>query len=155
MTEPRDYPSRPFIGVGAVIWFGDQVLLVRRRQPPRNDEWSIPGGGQQLGETVEAALRREVREETGLEIRSVRLLEVVDFIDRDEQGAVRYHYTLIDFEAEALSDECRAASDVKAVMWVDPAAIAALPIWSRTADLIRASAASRRSAASPDGEAQP
>jgi 8-oxo-dGTP diphosphatase len=62
----REYPERPVVGVGAVVWRGDSVLLIRRGKPPRLGQWSLPGGAQQLGETLEEAIAREVREETGL-----------------------------------------------------------------------------------------
>ena len=86
----RPYPDRPLVGVGVVVMRGGKVLLVRRGKPPREGQWSLPGGAQELGETVFEAGRREVREETGVELRPDRMehLAVVDMIERDEQGAV-------------------------------------------------------------------
>ena len=101
----REYPDRPIVGIGGVVWRGDRVLLIRRGKAPRLGQWSLPGGGQNLGETLVEGLTREVREETGLEIEAVELLAVVDLVDRDETGRVRYHYTLVDFMAEALPGE--------------------------------------------------
>src|SRR6476660_5412765 len=97
----RQYPDRPIVGVGAVIWRGDAVLLIRRGQPPRVGQWSLPGGAQHLGETLAEAVSREVHEETGLTLVDLRLLTTVDLIERDPDGRVRYHYTLVDFSAEA------------------------------------------------------
>ncbi len=82
----REYPDRPWVGVGVVVWRGDEILLVRRAKPPRVGEWSIPGGAQSLGETVFEAAIREVREETGIAIRPTGIITVVDSILRDEQN---------------------------------------------------------------------
>ena len=90
----REYPERPIVGVGAVVWRGGRLLLVRRGKPPRLGQWSLPGGAQRLGETLVAAIAREVREEAGLEVQRVELLAAVDLVERDEDGRVRYHYTL-------------------------------------------------------------
>jgi len=76
----RQYPDRPFCGVGVVVWRGDQVLLVRRGRAPRKGDWSIPGGLQELGETVGETALREVLEETGLTVRLTDQLGVVDSV---------------------------------------------------------------------------
>ena len=97
--------DRPVVGVGVVVLRGAEVLLVRRGAPPHRGRWSIPGGKQERGETVRDAARREIREETGVEIALVGLVDVVDGIRRDETGAAVSHYTLIDFAAEWVSGE--------------------------------------------------
>ncbi|MFQ5535649.1 MAG: NUDIX hydrolase, partial [Sphingomonadales bacterium] len=91
----RAYPDKPLVGVGVVIRRGGEILLVRRGKPPARHSWSIPGGVQRLGETVADTARREVLEETGLTVDLTEFLGVVDFIDRDDLGNVRYHYTLL------------------------------------------------------------
>ena len=68
MNDTRDYPARPICGVGIVVFDQQKVLLIRRGKPPRQGEWSIPGGKQKLGETLQQAARREVKEETGLKL---------------------------------------------------------------------------------------
>jgi ADP-ribose pyrophosphatase YjhB (NUDIX family) len=132
----RDYPDRPIVGVGVVVWRAERVLLIQRARPPRQGEWSLPGGGQLLGESVEQAARREVLEETGLTLDRLELLTVVDLVDRDDAGPVRYHYTLIDFVAEAADGEARPGDDARAAAWVLPEALDALGIWSETIRII-------------------
>jgi ADP-ribose pyrophosphatase YjhB (NUDIX family) len=132
----REYPQRPVVGVGIVVWRDGRVLLVRRGRPPRLGQWSLPGGGQQLGETIEAAARREVVEETGLELRRLELLTVVDLVERDEAGAVRYHYTLVDMVAEAAPGEARAGDDAAETAWFAPHELAGLGLWSETLRII-------------------
>src|SRR3954451_6458567 len=96
----REYPDRPVVGVGAVVWRGQRGLLMRRGKPPRAGQWSLPGGGEQLCETLREASTREVREESGLKLANRRLLTTADLVERDTDGSVRYHYTLVDFTAE-------------------------------------------------------
>lgn len=117
-VNPRAYPDRPFVGVGVVIFRGTEVLLAQRGKHPRRNTWSIPGGAQEIGETVHEAAIREIREETGLEIEILGLVDVVDSINRDDDDRVLFHYTLVDLFAEWRSGEAVAADDVAAVRWV-------------------------------------
>ena len=142
-AEPRTYPSRPFVGVGVVVFRGDDVLLVRRGKPPKKDQWSLPGGAQHLGETVEDAARREVGEETGLDVDLLGLLDVVDFVDRDEAGDVRHHYTLVDWMAESRDGTPRAGDDVTDVTWVPLNRLEDHDLWSETSKIIHMAAARR------------
>jgi ADP-ribose pyrophosphatase YjhB (NUDIX family) len=135
----REYPDRPIVGIGVVVCRDGKVLLIRRGKPPRLGQWSLPGGGQMLGETVEAAARREVLEETGLTLRHVELLTVVDLIENDAAGSIRFHYTLVDFVAEAEPGEARAGDDAAAVAWHAPDELAALGLWSETLRIVRLS----------------
>jgi 8-oxo-dGTP diphosphatase len=141
----REYPDRPVVGVGAVVWRGDRVLLIRRGKPPRLGQWSLPGGAQQLGETLEEAIAREVREETGLDLAVLRFLATVDLIERDPDGRIRYHYTLIDFVAEAAVGEAVPGDDAAAVAWFAPEELGALGLWSETVRIIGESAILRGS----------
>jgi 8-oxo-dGTP diphosphatase len=136
MSASREYPLRPVIGVGTVVWHGERVLLVRRGRPPRQGQWSLPGGAQELGETVAEAARREVREETGLEIELGEVLATVDMIER-EGDRVRYHYTLIDFSAEALGPDLRAGGDAADARWFTLAEVERLGLWSETVRIIK------------------
>lgn len=132
----RRYPARPIVGVGVIVWADDRVLLIRRGQPPRQGQWSLPGGAQQLGETVAETARREVREEAGIEIELGPLVAIIDLIERDEAGAVRYHYTLLDYGAEATTTDLVQGDDATDAGWFDPAEIGALGLWSETVRVI-------------------
>lgn len=96
----RSYPSHPVPGVGAVILDGDRVVLVRRGREPLKGFWSIPGGGLELGESLLDAVRREVREEVGLEIEVLGMVEIFERILRDGDQRAQYHYVLIDYLCE-------------------------------------------------------
>ena len=115
---------------------GEEVLLIQRAKPPVSDNWSIPGGAQEIGETVREAARREVAEETGIEIEIVGLIDVVDGITRDDDGRTKFHYTLVDFAALWRSGEARAASDAAATLWAGLDEIAGIPLWDETRRII-------------------
>jgi ADP-ribose pyrophosphatase YjhB (NUDIX family) len=136
-------PTSPVVGVGAVVWRDDRVLLIKRGKPPRQDTWSLPGGRQELGETVAEAAQREVREETGLEIVVRDVVAVVDAIDRDDDGQIAYHYTLIDVLAEWHSGEAIAGDDATAVVWATLDELAQYELWSETERIIRLAAERR------------
>lgn len=133
----REYPDRPVAGVGAVIVENGRVLLVRRNKPPRAGHWSLPGGAQELGETFAEACVREAREETGLAVEVLGLVDVVDSITRDEAGRVRFHYLLADVLAKPSGGALEAGSDVTDARWFTPEEAFALPLWSETARVIR------------------
>lgn len=113
----RSYPERPVVGVGAVIVDGDHVLLVRRGHAPLKGEWSLPGGAVELGETLETALRREVLEETSLEVDVRDLIEVVDRIHHSADGRVEYHYVVVDYLCSARAATASSGSDADDVRW--------------------------------------
>lgn len=135
--DSREYPARPLVGVGVVVVQRGRVLLVRRANPPRQGEWSLPGGLQRLGETVFAAAEREVGEETGIRVRILGLVDVVDLIERDGRGRVRYHYTLIDLLAAWSGGEAVAAADAADLAWADPEALSRFRLWSESERIIR------------------
>ena len=141
----REYPDRPWVGVGIVVWRGDEILLVRRAKLPRLGEWSIPGGAQSLGETVFETAIREVREETGVAIRPTGIVTVVDSVIRDAEQRPQFHYTLVEVSAEWMTGEAIAADDVDAVCWATPEAAATLIKWDETLRVIAEAARLRRS----------
>ena len=135
----RQYPDRPIVGIGAVVWKDSQFLLIRRGKPPREGLWSLPGGAQAIGETVSEAAIREVREETGLEVEILGLIDVVDSIDRDDSGGVRYHYTLVDLLAAWRSGEAVAGDDAVDAAWFGMDDLEGLDLWEETHRIIRLS----------------
>lgn len=120
MSERREYPDRPIVGVGGVVIAEGRVLLVRRGQPPMLGEWSIPGGMLEAGEPLAEGVRRELAEETGLDVRVGAFLDVFERIDLDAEGKTRHHYVVLDYLCEKLSGEARAASDVTEIAWAAP-----------------------------------
>jgi len=133
----RDYPERPIIGVGAVIVSGGRVLLVRRDTEPLRGEWSVPGGMLELGEKLREGVKREVFEETGLQVDPGEVLEVFDSIFTDAAGRTQYHYVLIDYLCRPLSGEARAGSDVSDVRWVTLDALPAMGLRESIEQVVR------------------
>jgi ADP-ribose pyrophosphatase YjhB (NUDIX family) len=115
-------PARPILSVAAVVVDdAGRVVLVRRGKAPDAGEWSIPGGAVEIGESLEAALRREVREETGLEIAVGPFLEIYERVEREAGGAVRFHFVVIDYRCTVAGGTPRAGDDAVEVALVDPA----------------------------------
>ena len=120
MSAPleREYPATPLVGIGAIIVHDARVLLVRRGTEPLKGHWTLPGGVLEVGEALTAGVIREVREETGLDVEPIELIELLDRIHR-EGGRVRYHYVIADYLCRVTGGELRAASDAAAVRWVE------------------------------------
>jgi ADP-ribose pyrophosphatase YjhB (NUDIX family) len=116
----REYPLAPLVGVGAVIVQEGRVLLVQRGREPMKGRWTIPGGLIEIGESLLDAVVRETREETGLEVEPVELVELLDRIHREE-GRVRYHYVIADYLCRVVGGTLAAADDAAAVRWVERA----------------------------------
>jgi 8-oxo-dGTP diphosphatase len=121
--ESRRYPERPIVGVLAVVLRGEKALVVRRANPPMAGRWGFPGGVLELGETVAAGAMRELLEETGVVADPIGPLTVIDTIDRDQEGRVRFHYTLVAVRARWRSGEGIAADDADEVAWLSRADI--------------------------------
>jgi mutator protein MutT len=136
MSDSRRYPDRPILGVGAIIEEGGRVLLVERGQEPQKGTWSLPGGVVEAGEYLKDAIRREVREETGLEIDPLRVAEVFERIMPDPAGRAEYHYVLIDYLCKVKSGELQASSDAARAEWVPRAALRSYRITEGTLAVI-------------------
>ncbi len=113
----REFPQAPLVGVGAVVVHEGRVLLVRRGNEPLKGHWTLPGGLLELGESVVEGVARETREETGLIVEPIELVELIDRIHRDS-GRVRYHYVIADYLCRVTGGQLRAASDADQVRWV-------------------------------------
>ena len=112
------YPKRPVVGIGAIIINGDKILLEKRKNSPGKGKWSVPGGLVELGENIEQAVIREVKEETCLDVYEPRLVDIVDHISLDEKGTVKYHFVIVDYLVKVKSGKPKAASDAEALKWV-------------------------------------
>lgn len=130
MTD-REYPDRPIVGVGAVIFDEGRVLLVKRGNPPMQGEWSLPGGALEIGETLVEGVRREVLEETGLLVEPITIIEVFDRIARDEAGRVQYHYVLLDYLCRVTGGSPVCASDAADLRWAAPDELDAIAPFTR------------------------
>lgn len=136
---PREYPDQPLVGLGAIVWKDGRVLMVKRGRPPGEGIWSLPGGLQLVGETVAEGIRREISEETGVEIELLGLVEVIDSVRRDAAGRVLYHFTIIDYAARWVAGEAVAGDDAADVAWVAPEDLDRLDTWAETARVIEKS----------------
>ena len=132
----RRYPDRPIVGVGAVVLDGDRVLLVKRAHEPLKGEWSLPGGAVDVGETLEEAIGREVREETCLDVEVGPIIDVLDRIRCDGDGRVRFHYVLVDFLCRPLGGTLQCASDAEEAAWAERAELGRYGVADATISVI-------------------
>lgn len=114
----REYPESPIVGVGGVIFDGASVLLAKRGQEPAKGTWSLPGGAVELGEKVLDALKREIREEVGIQIEVGGLIRVLDRILCDQDRRIRYHYVIVDYWGWKISGEPKPGSDTSEICFV-------------------------------------
>lgn len=132
----RMYPPRPLVGVGAIITDAARVVLIKRGHEPSQGEWSIPGGLVSVGETLKEATAREALEETGLYVRPVGLVELLERIFHDSKGRVQYHYVLADYRCEVLRGSLNAGSDAAEARWFDRADLSGLKLADITLSVI-------------------
>jgi len=149
VTDTRQYPERPIVGVGAVIVDEGRVVLIKRKYEPLKGHWSLPGGMVEIGETLESALSREMLEETGLRVDVGPVIEVFDRIMHDEQKRVRYHFVLIDYLCWPAGGTLTPGSDVDAAIWVDPVALAQYDLTEKATSVIQRGVTLAREAPRP------
>lgn len=133
----NDYPDLPRVAVGAIVFKDNQVLLVRRANPPSRDIWAIPGGRIQIGESLQQAAEREILEETGIRVRAGDPVFTFDYIDRDAAGKVRFHYVIVDMIADYLSGDPQPGDDAADARWVSAAELNTLKVSAMTIKLLR------------------
>jgi len=136
MTETND-PKQPRVAVGAVVFKDGKVLLVQRGKAPAQGTWAIPGGKVRYGEPLREAVRREIREETGILVDPGKVVLVFDPIIRDESGRIAFHYVIIDYEARYVRGELRAGDDARDVRWVAREDLGRLNVNPRTRALLK------------------
>ncbi len=136
MNDPREI-STPRAAVGAVVMKEGKVLLVKRSNPPQKEKWAIPGGSVKLGETLQEAAEREVKEETGLIIKANEPVFAFDLIERDSNGRLLFHYVIIDLLADYIDGEVCPADDVSDAAWFSPEVLRSLSISETTWKLLK------------------
>ncbi len=112
------YPDQPVVGIGSVIIQNGKIALIKRGNEPSKGKWTIPGGLVELGENLETAVIRETKEETLLDAENPQLIDVVDNVDLDEQGKIKYHYVIIDYLVHVKAGNIQAASDAEELCMV-------------------------------------
>ena len=137
IKEKREYPDRPYMGVGVIVFRDKEVLLVKRDKDPNKGQWSIPGGIQIIGETSVEAAKRELLEETGVNVERLFLVDVVDAIIPDVEGKIKYHYTLVDYMGHWESGESCAGDDAQEVKWVHLNELSSYSLLQKTMDVIQ------------------
>lgn len=133
----RQYPRHPVLAVGAVVVRDGQVLLVLRGGEPGRGLWSLPGGVVHPGETLRAAVVRELREECGIDVAVAETAEVVERMIPDADGRLQYHYVILDYQARWLQGELTASEEVEDARWVDLDRLDQYHMTYGTADVIR------------------
>ena len=142
--DDRRYPKRPMVGVGAILFRRDRILMAQRGKEPLKGWWSLPGGALEIGESLHQGVCREVREETGLEVEPVRMFEIFERIIRDDAGTPEYHYVLIDYVCRVTGGSLFPGDDVCAVEWVRRQDLASLQITEGTLAVIERAFEDRR-----------
>ena len=133
----RTYPSAPVCAVGGIIFYGSQVLLIKRGKPPAEGKWSIPGGVVNLGETLEEALKRELLEELGISVEPLGVGKVLERIIRDPGGKIHFHYVIIDYVCVIRAGVPRAGSDAAAASFYEIDDLDRLEMTEGSAEIVR------------------
>jgi len=136
----RTYPTRPYLAVSAAIFRDGRVLIVRRGRPPAHGLYTLPGGGVELGETLEEAIIREVREETGLAIAPLALVGFREAIARDAAGRVERHFVILPFAARWIGGEIALSEELAEAHWRKPDELAGLKTTEGLAEIVGAAA---------------
>ena len=131
------YPQHPRPAVGAIVFKGDRVLLVKRGRQPAQGQWAIPGGNIQLGESLQAAAEREILEETGVKVKAAQPVYTFDAVVKDDDGQIQFHYVIVDLVAEYISGELEPGDDAADARWVAADELAALNVSLPTLELLR------------------
>ncbi len=137
-ADSRSYPCRPYLAVSAAIFRAGRVLIVRRGTPPLQGIYTLPGGGVELGETLERAVIREVCEETGLAIEPLSLAGYRQVIARDADGKIERHFVILPFAARYLGGEISLNAELAEARWLLPAELSGLETTEGLAEIVTA-----------------
>lgn len=129
-------PESPQVGVGAIVFHQDRVLLIKRGRPPHAGQWAIPGGRIKLGESLQQAAEREILEETGIQIKAGKPVFAFDLLQHNNDGQCQLHYVIVDLAAEYLHGEPVAGDDAADARWVSAGELAELPVNETTLQLL-------------------
>lgn len=127
----------PQVGVGAIVFHQNRVLLIKRGQAPNAGQWAIPGGRLKLGETLQQAAEREILEETGIHIKAGEPVFAFDLLQHDAHDQCQRHYVVVDLAAEYLSGEPTAGDDAAEARWVSAGELRELPVNETTLQLLK------------------
>ena len=127
----------PQVAIGGVIIKDNKILLVKRNREPHKGEWAIPGGSVKLGETLQRAVEREIREETGLVVSAKEPIHVFDLIERGKQGQLRFHYVIVDLRADYVAGTLHPSDDAVDARWFAPKEIEGLRITETTKEFLK------------------
>ena len=134
MNKNEIYPQ---VAVGAAVFNDDCVLMVKRSKPPAKGSWAVPGGKIRPGETMQQALVREIKEETGLDIQVGDIIYVFDVIQRDEKNEITFHFVIIDFLCELKGGQLKAGDDALDAKWISRQDIKEMNINEKTKTMLK------------------
>ena len=135
--QGNSYPAKPVIGVGAIVQKNGKILLVKRGVEPSLGLWAIPGGTLKLGESMRQCAERELLEETGITAKAEECVYVFDFVERDAQGKIKYHFVVVDFAAKYTSGEPQGADDALEARWFSSEELTKLAVAKNTLAALR------------------
>ncbi len=139
-SQPRTYPTRPYLAVSAAIFRDGRVLIVRRAQPPAHGLYTLPGGGVETGETLKQAVIREVREETSLDIEPLMLAGYRELIAPDSAGRIERHFVILPFAARWTSGEVSLNEELAEARWLLPGELSGLTTTEGLAEIVATAA---------------
>jgi 8-oxo-dGTP diphosphatase len=132
----RAYPDRPFLAVSVAVFRNGQLLIAERNKPPLTGVFTLPGGMVEPGESLVAAARRELLEETGITAEIIGFTRHVEIIDKDQSGRTRFHAVVCPFAARWLQGEPTANDEIGRLLFIPPEDLRRYPTTHGLADIV-------------------